>query len=149
MSILIFLIPLSISEPTYKRAAAAAGAAALVAVVMGMTFAVEMVVLMGMDMVMLVGVGHAVMGVLVGMGMLVVVAVATHMIVMNMHKSSPFVEKFLLILIKQEKDIINDKNINIIKISCKTGIIGFNFVSFNLWFLFTTSPTKRQDTHPT
>ena len=76
--------------------AAAAVTRALMAVLMGVAFAVEMIVFVGMDMVMLVGVdvlvtmGYTIMGVLVGMGVLMLVVVATgNMIVMNMHRDSP------------------------------------------------------------
>ena len=65
---------------------------------MGVTVSVEMIVVMGMGVIvlvcvgMLVGVGNTVVGVLVGMGMFVVVGVfaACHVIVMNMHKCSPY-----------------------------------------------------------
>jgi hypothetical protein len=77
-------------------------ACAIVAVagaVMGMgvlrALLVQMVVLMGMHMVMLVsmvvgvGMGHTVVGVLVGMGVGMFVVVGAHMIVMNVHSNSP------------------------------------------------------------
>ena len=66
------------------------------AVGMIMAVLVEVLMLMGMvmgmlvGMDMLVGVGNTVVGVLVGVGMFVVVAVATHMIVMDMHKNRSF-----------------------------------------------------------
>jgi hypothetical protein len=67
------------------------------AVGMGMIGLVEVIVVVGMDMVMLVGmvmgvaVGNTVVGVLmgVGMGMLVAVVVA-NMIVMDVHSVSPY-----------------------------------------------------------
>ena len=75
---------------------AVAAAAAVVAVVMGVTLTVEVVVGMGMIMVMLmlmavcmlVGVGDTVMGMLMGVGMFVIVAMTANMIVMKMHNKS-------------------------------------------------------------
>jgi hypothetical protein len=76
--------------------AAGALTAAVVAVGMLVTGFVEVVVIVGMDMVVLmnmvmgVAVSNTVVGMLmgVGMGMLVIVAVA-NVIVMNVHSSSP------------------------------------------------------------
>ena len=78
--------------------AAVAVAAAVMTVVMGMTFPVEVIVVMGMRMAvsmlmaMLMRMGNAVMGMLVGMamGMAVVVIAAGNMVMMNMHKNRSF-----------------------------------------------------------
>ena len=65
--------------------------AAFVAVIVGMTLAMQMVVGVGMVVVMfvavgmLMGVSNTVVGVLVSVGMFMVVAVAADVIVMNMH----------------------------------------------------------------
>ena len=77
--------------------AAAAAAAALVAMVVGMTLAVEMIVGMGMGvtvfvgMGMLVGVRHAIVGMLVGMGMFVAVRATGNVVMVDMHILSPCV----------------------------------------------------------
>ena len=72
-------------------------ALAVVAVVMGMTLTVEVVMLMGMTVVMgvgmsvLMGMGMTVMGMLVGMGMAVLMVVsAAKMIMVNMHIDGSF-----------------------------------------------------------
>ena len=73
------------------RTAAGAVVVTFVGMSMGSSLGMEMIMLMGMGMVMLVGMrmgvgmGNTVVGMLMGMGMLVVVAVAADMIVMLMH----------------------------------------------------------------
>jgi hypothetical protein len=68
---------------------------AAVAVIVGVTLPVEMLVLVGMGVLvivlvgMLVGVCHAVVGVLVGVAMLVAVVMMAQMILVNVHTISP------------------------------------------------------------
>ena len=79
------------------RAATAIATAAVVVVMVvaslvEMVMGVRMLVVVGVCVGMLMGMGNTVVGVLVGMGviMFMVVAAAGDVIVMNMHKSSPF-----------------------------------------------------------
>ena len=52
--------------------------------------AVGMLVVVAMGMGMLMAVGNTVVSVLMGMGMVMIVGMSAHVVVMNMHKRSPF-----------------------------------------------------------
>ena len=73
-----------------------AAACTVVAVVMGVTLAVEVVMLMRMGMVMavgvgvLMGVGMTVVGMLVGMAVAVLMVMSADMIMVKMHKDLSF-----------------------------------------------------------
>ena len=73
------------------------------AVIVGVALAMQMVVGMGMVMVvfvavcMLVGMGHAIVGVFMGVGMFVVMAMTAHMIVMDMHRESSLHFSFIIL----------------------------------------------------
>ena len=88
--------------------AAVVGMIVGMAMIVSVTMIVQVLMLMGMGMIVAVsmvvrmGVGHTVMGMLVGMGMIMfmVVAAAGDVIVMNMHMVSPLRFSFIIPVVR-------------------------------------------------
>ena len=82
-------------------AAAVVGMGVLVTMVMEVVMVMGMGMIVGMAVAVLMGMGNAVVGMLVGVGvgMLVVMSAAGHMVVMDMHKNNLLGDFLLLYLL--------------------------------------------------